>query len=937
MKHSHRISGHNNVAFQNTSTPQGSLQGPLSAPSISEPLSYTRGAQLSNASSLSMHVPALPSRSDVNTGKGGERLRLTLVLLLSIGFAALVLFMLYLSTGSPTVGLTAQRDDSGLWRVQSLVPAGLSYDAGVHSGDMVIAAFDSAGTPIDLAKLDPAPSNFRFATTIIVRPVSVTTGANVPTITVDIGHERQDNPLQHWGYTLLSLVFFAVGGPVFIKARQRSGAIAFYFFCMTTAVALAVAPAMYIRSSWLMASVFLLSTVWPGSFVLFFLKFPVRVGKTKLRHSMIVATVIACQLALVLGYTWVLLAHIAGYESLRVLLSAYMSSCILAGLIIMLRSLINEKSAEVRQQLVLLLGGTALAVGPIILLTMLPAVLINKPLVNIEVSSLALVIMPLAFAYAITQGQLLGIHNFVRRGVVYVLMGFIVLLVFSMAAAGASAVVPDGWWKSDLGLLGFGFFVFLLSLSFGYVQRRVERMVDRYIYHDAYDYKEALLQFSAQLASEQNLHVLADQLVERTCRLINLSCGVLLLASQPRLEHAQLDTHPQPASTNADRETSEAEAEYNSFMLSSLSRTDRGPADAAWVRGKHTPLDNIHLEPYSSYGALAESLLNSLQAALSNLGIVLRQVDISAQFIHLDVTQGGDSVVLPSSDDPGFHMTPNRSPIGTHVAQSSASFDGVRSYLCVPLWTRSYFVGVLCLGGKKSGERFTKDDISLLNTLGSQAALAIYNAQLYEAREQALLDTIAALAHAIEAKDTYTISHCEKITARAVAVAQAMALPRHDIENIRLGSILHDVGKIGVPDAVLNKPSKLTDEEYEIIKQHAQIGARIVQSVGALQGVVPIVRHHQERYDGRGYPDGLAGMEIPVGARIIAAVDAYGAMTEDRVYRKALGHEKAIAELKRYAGTQFDPHVVNTFIHILKEQPELAEADTCEFYAATIS
>jgi HD-GYP domain-containing protein (c-di-GMP phosphodiesterase class II) len=147
------------------------------------------------------------------------------------------------------------------------------------------------------------------------------------------------------------------------------------------------------------------------------------------------------------------------------------------------------------------------------------------------------------------------------------------------------------------------------------------------------------------------------------------------------------------------------------------------------------------------------------------------------------------------------------------------------------------------------------------------------------------------------------------------------------VENIRLGSILHDVGKIGIPDAILNKPSKLTDDEYEIIKQHAQIGARIVQSVGALQGVVPIVRHHQERFDGRGYPDGLAGEDVPIGARIIAVVDAYGAMTEDRVYRKALGHEKALNELRRNAGTQFDPQVVTTFIRILKEQPELAEAE----------
>src|SRR5205823_8906254 len=167
----------------------------------------------------------------------------------------------------------------------------------------------------------------------------------------------------------------------------------------------------------------------------------------------------------------------------------------------------------------------------------------------------------------------------------------------------------------------------------------------------------------------------------------------------------------------------------------------------------------------------------------------------------------------------------------------------------------------------------------------------------------------------------------EKITGRAVALAQSLGLPQSDVVNIRLGSILHDVGKIGIPDAILNKPAKLTDEEYEQIKEHAVIGARIVQSVGALQGVVPIIRHHQERYDGTGYPDGLRGQNIPIGARIIAVVDAYGAMTEDRVYRKAPGHEVAIDELQRLAGKQFDPIIVRAFVQLLAENPDLAELE----------
>lgn len=928
MKSFRSLVGRDTVGFQSTGMVNG---GASNSPVLPlEQVAYVRENKLNRVQSFNVSAPILASRKAMKMG--GERMRLGLVVLLTVAYVAFVLFMLYISTGRPTVGLTAQRDEGGLWRVQSLSPAGLSYDQGIRPGDVIKTALDNSGHTIDLENLGVTTSDFSSAVTLTV---SSAQAGSPDMVLVNTANQRPDNPLQRWGYTLLSLIFFAVGAPVFIKARQRSGASAFYFFCVTTAVGLAAAPAMYMRSTWILALVFVIAAAWAGSFALFFLEFPVRVGKTRLWHSLILATLAVCQLTIMLGYIWVLMGHIDTYQTLRALLGAYMSGCIVSGLAILLRSLVTEKSREIRQQLFLLLGGTAVAVGPFILLVALPTTFIKRSLVSMEVSSLALAIMPLAFAYAITQHQLLGVHNFVRRSVVYVLMGFSVLVVFSLAASTVSTLVPDGWWKNEVGSLGFGFFVFLIALSFGYVQRRVERLVDRYIYHDAYDYKDALLQFSAQLASEQNLHVLADELVGRTCRLMNLTCGVLLLASQPGSEDAARSAPALQDLSGTDQELGEAETEYNNSMLRNFSLTGPLSGSGGGAHNLYTDTDqgHIYLEPYAMYGRLAGSLLSGLHAELFNLGIVLRDTSTAAQLIQLEdnPSDNPERQARLSNSTSGFIMAqPNQSAATEITAGGGQGFDGVRSYLGVPLWTRSYFVGVLCLGGKKSGERFTKDDISLLSTLGSQSALAIYNAQLYEAREQALLDTIKALAHAIEAKDTYTINHCEKITGRAVALAQAMALPRQDVENIRLGSILHDVGKIGIPDAVLNKPSKLNDEEYEIIKQHAQIGARIVQSVGALQGVVPIVRHHQERFDGRGYPAGLAGADIPVGARIIAAVDAYGAMTEDRVYRKALGHEKAIAELKRYAGTQFDPHVVNTFIHILKEQPELAERDTSE-------
>lgn len=132
--------------------------------------------------------------------------------------------------------------------------------------------------------------------------------------------------------------------------------------------------------------------------------------------------------------------------------------------------------------------------------------------------------------------------------------------------------------------------------------------------------------------------------------------------------------------------------------------------------------------------------------------------------------------------------------------------------------------------------------------------------------------------------------------------------------------MLHDIGKIGINESILNKPGKLSEEEYEMVKLHPKMGADIIKGIKFLEPVVPIIYHHQERYDGKGYPDGIKGEQIPIGARIIAVLDTYDAMTTDRPYRKALSREAAIAEVKRCSGTQFDPQVVEVFLQILMEE-----------------
>ena len=180
------------------------------------------------------------------------------------------------------------------------------------------------------------------------------------------------------------------------------------------------------------------------------------------------------------------------------------------------------------------------------------------------------------------------------------------------------------------------------------------------------------------------------------------------------------------------------------------------------------------------------------------------------------------------------------------------------------------------------------------------------------------MQTVLALANAVEAKDTYTADHAKRLAEMALAVGRELGMTARELEDLRYGAILHDIGKIGVPDAILLKPAKLDAEEWRHMRQHPVIGARILAPVPRLAGAARLVRHHHERYDGKGYPDGLRGDAIPLGARILTVVDSYSAILDERVYKAARSHEDAVAELRRCAGTQFDPRVVETFLRLLE-------------------
>jgi diguanylate cyclase (GGDEF)-like protein len=236
-----------------------------------------------------------------------------------------------------------------------------------------------------------------------------------------------------------------------------------------------------------------------------------------------------------------------------------------------------------------------------------------------------------------------------------------------------------------------------------------------------------------------------------------------------------------------------------------------------------------------------------------------------------------------------------------------------QSAICAPIIHKGTLLGAIEVYSATQ-RTFSTDDQSLLSAFAHQAAIAIESIETQENRRRALLGAVEALASANEARDGYTGQHCKRLAQLAVLISRSLGFSETEVERIGLGAALHDIGKIAVPDAVLRKPGKLTDEEREVINLHPRTGEEIVARVPELADVARMIGAHQERWDGQGYPRGLAGEDIPIGARIIAVVDTYAALTEDRPYRKGSSHADAIRELIRCAGTQLDPAVVDVFV-----------------------
>jgi HD-GYP domain-containing protein (c-di-GMP phosphodiesterase class II) len=262
----------------------------------------------------------------------------------------------------------------------------------------------------------------------------------------------------------------------------------------------------------------------------------------------------------------------------------------------------------------------------------------------------------------------------------------------------------------------------------------------------------------------------------------------------------------------------------------------------------------------------------------------------------------------------------SKSDIATKFFQASDSNYGYKSFIAVPLKIKNKLLGVLIVVALPNGKVFNTRDLNFITIFANQTATVYDNLEMYHNLHNFYFDTVKTLARTIDAKDHCTFSHSDRSEQYAKLIAEKLNLPTEVIRQIEFAALMHDIGKVGIANHILNKTSTLTEDEKEVLKMHPIIGYNILAPLVFLSSVAPIVLYHQEWYNGKGYPEGLSGEEIPLGARIIAVIDAYDAMTSDRPYRKALGKEYAVFELQKCMGTQFDPQVAKAFIDILESR-----------------
>ncbi len=332
----------------------------------------------------------------------------------------------------------------------------------------------------------------------------------------------------------------------------------------------------------------------------------------------------------------------------------------------------------------------------------------------------------------------------------------------------------------------------------------------------------------------------------------------------------------------------------------------------------------------------------NVPGALSTNSLVDRVVQVnrgssdrkpgSAGVKPIDLLRLAETLQLDPVSTP-HHLLINSAPSRPELNWTS---DWLEHLVALPLWHHEKLLGVMLAINCNDGGDFTSVDVQLFRAVADRLTAFLENQRLYDDLADLLMGLLHAVVNSVDAKDPYTYGHSERVAYLSRALARAAKLTPTECERVYLAGLMHDVGKIGVPDAVLTKPGKLTPEEFETLKKHPEIGVRILSPVRQMRDLLPGVLYHHERMDGRGYPEQLAGDGIPLLGRIICLADCFDAMTTNRTYRAALPIASAISEVRRCAGTQFDPRLASLFLELDLERL-FHEARTCIGQDATMA
>lgn len=354
---------------------------------------------------------------------------------------------------------------------------------------------------------------------------------------------------------------------------------------------------------------------------------------------------------------------------------------------------------------------------------------------------------------------------------------------------------------------------------------------------------------------------------------------------------------------------------------------------------------NALTDPHELADTLIEMLLEVMNA--DNAAVILGVVEGEKvePYASRERDRDGPSSLQVSRTVIGEVMRKGMSVLSRDVPKDKRYASGeslimqrVKSMMCVPLLAQSEVIGALYVDSRAGPGAFNDQDLELLGVVGNQAGVAMQRVKLLTDLENLFFSSIRSLVAAIDRKDQYTHGHSERVTTFALKIAREIGISEHEREVLQLAGLLHDVGKIGVPEYVLNKPGELTDEEYEKVMLHPVDGAEIISNIQSpfVPEIVAAVRYHHEHWDGSGYPEGIQGEKVPLTARILALADSFDAMTSDRPYRKGFTMDRAAKIVKDCAGTQFDPELAAVLVG-LHERGELFLPETMALKYTTMA